>query len=184
MGLIKQKSTPTGKIATVESRTIDAIVEDVKDLNEQVSDSFSKLSLQYKEIELSSLTILSDLSLGAVLMDAPAPNQYYDFYKLILEYNFGTTPYIITDYIIVGNYFLSTNFLASPTSTAVIIQNPWQSLIWDGAENANVDYGGGIPSLLGLGLNIGTYNATNPTGGDGTILVKVWYKIRTIGSEL
>lgn len=33
MGIINQKSTPIGKTATVENRTIDAIVEDVKSIN-------------------------------------------------------------------------------------------------------------------------------------------------------
>lgn len=36
MGLIKQKSTPTGKTATVENRTIDALVEDFKELNDNI----------------------------------------------------------------------------------------------------------------------------------------------------
>ena len=36
MGLINQRSTPTGKTATVENRMIDAIVEDIKELNDNI----------------------------------------------------------------------------------------------------------------------------------------------------
>lgn len=43
MGLINQRSTPLGKTATIESRTIDALVEDFKELNEGVKDVNSGL---------------------------------------------------------------------------------------------------------------------------------------------
>ena len=39
MGLINQRSTPTGKTATIENRTIDAIVEDIKELNDSIPES-------------------------------------------------------------------------------------------------------------------------------------------------
>lgn len=163
------------------------IADDVTTLETTVtslSGAVSNMELEYTEFTLTSLTLLTGLSGGVTVLDSLPANQYYDIDTVILEYTYGTSPYVLSDYIVVGNYHLSSNFLVVPGNRVVVIKNPWQSINYDQRNKVMVDYGGGTASIIGSQLDIYTYTGTDATGGDGTVLVKIWYKVKTLGSEL
>jgi hypothetical protein len=64
MGLITQRSTPTQKTATIEGRTIDALVEDVRELNEVLIDSIWTVDLM--DLQTIDLYAPYDLIISSV----------------------------------------------------------------------------------------------------------------------
>lgn len=160
------------------------------DISEKVGATVSPIGggsyFEYTEFTLDSLTIKTDLEIGVGVLYSPLSNQYYDIDTVILEYKYGGIPYVFptSDYIVVGNYHLSSNFLTVPGDRTVVIKNPWQLHTWDNRAGVLVDYGGGVNTIIGMGLDIRTYTGSNPTNGNGSILVKIWYNTRTMGTEL
>jgi hypothetical protein len=124
----------------------------------------------YSAVTISSADILTLSSVPVELLPAPGAGNYYDT-KFIIEYTFNTTPYITVGNVIITDgtntiYNDIFDFASFGTDTIFIVQ----SMI--GPTNT------GITSNSGLYL---TNQTADPTSGDGDLLVKIWYSIRSVG---
>lgn len=133
----------------------------------------------YAEVVVSSADILA-LGDGITLLAPPGSGKYYDW-KVILEFNPGLTPYtFINDSILVGNYsIINRTFITGVSQIAIPISDP--SINFPDTGNGFVRRDA---FALNESLKISSWNGSYPTDGDGTILAKIWYNIRTFGSEL
>jgi hypothetical protein len=123
----------------------------------------------YSAVTISSADILTLSSVPVELLPAPGVGNYYDT-KFIIEYTFNTTPYaslgsvIITDGVNTSYDVFALSLFGADTIFIV------QSMIGP--------IGTGISTNNPLYL---TNQTANPTSGDGDLLVKIWYSIRTVG---
>lgn len=133
----------------------------------------------YTEVAVSSAEILALNSTPKTLLVAPGANSYIEIGKVIFEYTHVSTAYTVAGLFIIkdgGGYFqrFITDFTGEGANTIVFI-NDWN--IW-GATNHEQGY-----SILNDSLEF-TCQTSDPTLGDGTLLVKIWYKVKTFGTEL
>ena len=115
---------------------------------------------QYANITTFTYTSADLLATNTVdLLGAPAANEYYDF-KILFEYHFGTTPYSV-----IGGGFQLPN---SPNSTI----------------NAGPVPTGSIDEVSGIALGVNNLGAkltfqlrpgTSVAGGDGELIIKIYY---------
>lgn len=136
----------------------------------------------YLEVPVSAAQILALGSDPIDLLPILDEGQYYDA-KVILEFTTGITAYdfindfllldlndaygatIKRDFIIAGDKVIivtDLTFMQNNTSIGQIVRD-------DMTKTGS--------------LRLTTYNSTDPTLGDGTILAKIWYNVRTFGSE-
>lgn len=128
------------------------------------------------------------LGMGSVpvdLLPAPGANKYYKYHGVI-EYTHDTTAYVLAanDAIVVGSYsnysgtYIQENLIANPNSAVAFFSG----------GNASDEFTAGTDSayetILNDPLQMFTWNAADPTTGNGTMLVKIWYEIKTMGTEL
>ena len=137
--------------------------------------------LQYTEVAVSSAEILAMGSTPVSILPAAGVGKYYEW-NMLLEYNHVSTAYTISDlylyldapFVLIGKSLISSagNKYVHMSSNSV-----------DSSEStAGVAYK--FPSTLNQPVNLSTYDSNDPTLGDGTILVKIWYKVKTFGTEL
>ena len=123
----------------------------------------------YTEVTVSSAEILTLSSTPIELLPAPGVGNYYDI-KLILEYTFNTTPYVsgIGDVIITDG----TNIIYDMFSLNSI-----------GADIVYMTQSMNGPGYLVFPNNSIYLEQQNvdPTSGDGEMLLKIWYSIRSLG---
>lgn len=134
----------------------------------------------YTEVDISFAEILTMGTSRVELLPTPSAGNYYDVKKIIFEYNFKTIPYALVDDWIqtfgCDNIFMPKGLIESSFSRYAIGSSDGSGFI-DSLENikySNVT----IPAV---NLELGTYADNNPTAGDGTIKVKIWYSIVTFG---
>jgi len=140
----------------------------------------------YTEVTASSAEILAMGSSGIELLAAPGANKYYDIPKIHLEYTHNTTAYTLADPVLyfygafMGN--IDKEILTTASSKVILL---------DGNSSVKINAVEDIPYHIvpdNGGINqpvqIYTWAGTNPTLGDGTILAKIWYKVKTFGTEL
>jgi hypothetical protein len=123
----------------------------------------------YSAVTIPSADILTLSSTPVELLPAPASG-YYDA-KFIIEYTFNTTPYIT-----VGNVIITDG-----TNT---IYNDIFDFASFGADTIFIVQSMNGPTNTGITANNGIYltnQTADPTSGDGDLLVKIWYSIRTVG---
>jgi hypothetical protein len=132
---------------------------------EQVFNTMPNGYQYYTAITVTSAEILSIQTSQVPLLPTPPINTYYD-YKVFLEYNYGTSPYTVP-----GNIRLH-NSLSVPVGGSININAFTNNIVTFGYPNTN---------LLNEGIFLGTSSLSNPTGGDGTIKVKLYYNIVTFG---
>jgi len=173
------------KTRVVNTDNENRIVEDIASIIQEIETIESNLpeSLTYTEVAISSAQILDLGNTPIELLPNADANKYYEIQKFILEFTELTTPYTFNDainiYGINSYAYLTESILTSGTSNVTVINN-YGSDIATYVDTLNVVNRQG----LGGGIQISTYNGTNPTLGDGTILVKIWYRVRTFGTEL
>ena len=123
----------------------------------------------YTTVTVSSAEILTLSSLPIELLPAPGVGYYYDI-KLILEYTFNTTPYIVASGDVIiddGTNVMYDIFSLNGVGADVVFMT--QSMV---GPNTIV-----FPnSSIYL-----TQKFVDPTSGDGEMLLKIWYSIRSIG---
>lgn len=137
----------------------------------------------YTEVAVSSAEILTLGSVGKTILPAPGAGKYYDFSEVIIEYKHNSAQYNLSDYIVLGVDHITANLIKFAQDNA-IKSTPFSSKTWDAVEGKLVEFGYGFTGCVNAQVDMYTYLGTDPTGGDGTMLVKIWYKVRTIGSEL
>lgn len=144
----------------------------------------------YTEVAITSVEIKSCGSTPVTILPAAGANKYYDYYGSI-EYTHITANYTFTgDLLFIGedySYDASTkirpNFIKSSVNTVVEFSSKSFDVL--GTVGVN-DYPTANERLFNQGVVFGTLNGTDPTGASaaGTILVKIYYKLKTKGTEL
>lgn len=135
----------------------------------------------YAEVNISKSQIENMGSTPIELLPALNTNEYYDINKIALEYTYGTVPYTLeNDHLAFNNYsaYIHKTLIIVPFNTAIIASNNSGGLLDTIDTNLALQN-----QINGIGNNVEltTYNNTNPTGGDGTLKAKIWYKIITFG---
>lgn len=137
----------------------------------------------YAEVEISSAQILSMGSNPIDLLPPLSAGQYYDA-KVILEFSPGNQLYNLDNDFplvdlnkayagVIRNSLIRSASNAVAVITDLIISTP------DTISGAVVR-----SIMLNEGsLTLRTYNETDPVDGNGTLLAKIWYNIRTFGTE-
>lgn len=179
---LKQEADMTG----ARFGHINAIVDDVNNLSAAVnviSNQVDVLEYNYIEVPISKAEILTLGSQGVVLLPSVAPDEYYDIPKLVIEFTNGANGYALSDFLLIGTTVIASALITF-NNTYTTITQPMHGWEFDG--------GSGLVykplSLYGAGLGFTTYGNTDPTliGGTdgGTLLAKIWYRVRTKGTEL
>lgn len=140
----------------------------------------------YTEVVVTDTEIKTMGSSPVTLLAAPGANKYYEYYGFI-EYTAGATAYTFAnDNIIIGDDdTYAGDYIALNLINSTIDHTAGFNSFAKGQE---LGYAGGphvgYPVKINKALKLFTYNATDPTLGDGTFLVKIWYKVKTFGTEL
>lgn len=155
-------------------------------------------SLLYKEVPISSAQILTIGTIPVELLPQLPQGQYYDNIKINLEYNHVTTSYTDPNGVIyiqsengIGPFsaIINNPVISNSNSTVtVVIANPSTEGTINTVQRNTFLPSGDILDITNSDLAIFMLGAKtppfNPSGGDGTMLVKIWYEIRNMGSEL
>jgi hypothetical protein len=112
------------------------------------------------------------------LLAAPGVGFYYDIPKVILEYTHISTAYTYpggAKSLVIGyaQIAIINPDLLSNTNNRVCIIEPTKHQIDSDTAHSTIE--------LNQALSFSTNNFSNPTTGNGTILAKIWYKIRSFG---
>jgi hypothetical protein len=144
----------------------------------------------YKEITVTPPEVESMGSSPIVLLATPSdPLQYYE-YKIIIEKS--PTGIIVpadVNYIAVIGEWSYSGSLLDAYSTAIIPSNKRSVLMIASSSNPTIGAAGGSEVFSyrrteGEDIVLTTYNGQGLTGTTATLLVKIWYTVRTFGSEL
>lgn len=204
-----QRSKLEGKTKTERDKNVDYIVRDITGLYEDFSAfvSFTEAPIDgqeyvrkdggwtvasgggsdytYSELTLSDTQMKTGLDVGFDIVAAQGAGTYLEYFGVI-EFNHNTTAYSMSDGLVVGNQnSYGGNYIADDLISSSEDRVIWFSSNGVGQEDSftpGVSTGYSVP--LNEALRIFTYNGTNPTLGDGDILIKVWYKVKTKGTEL
>lgn len=136
-----------------------------------------------KIVDLTSAQIKT-LGTPIELLPAPGTNKYYIIDRIQIEYKFGTTAYIFptspTFYLdgCFDSYIIRT-LLTGLTSSVCVINGNLRNTITVGSGSGSVQV---ITNrdILNSNLIMGTPNGDNPTTGNGTMRIKIYYKIESI----
>jgi hypothetical protein len=118
----------------------------------------------YTEVAITSPQILAKDTI--TVLPAPGANKYYDIEKVIFEYNYGTIAYVNQN----------------PQGIYVAIARPHAPYNTDvsvGDQQNPIEY-----FWLNEAVVMDYYDGGTIINGNGTLLLKVWYKIKTFGTEL
>lgn len=145
----------------------------------------------YKEVFLKP-SALGSLGSQILLLDPLASGQYYNLNTIWLEYEEGDNSYeldgVLDDAITIysGNAYTSPNI-----DTKLLTEAGSKVLRVDGSYPVTDPYGVAIYGLTysntmssSSRVYIGTNSGQNFISGDGTLRIKIWYTVRTFGTEL
>jgi len=149
---------------------------------------------EYTEVNVSASDLLIIGTNKKTILPALPSGQYYE-YRGLLEWNHSGSVLELTDNFFIGEWinYSGTLFGAihlSPfnqiiefSSLTKQIGTVFQNATTPLPENDVVSYG---QRNSGNEIIMTTWYENNPTGGDftGNALIKIWYKIRTVGTEL
>jgi hypothetical protein len=124
----------------------------------------------YVDVELTSAQILALNTTPVDLITQPINGDRYIIEEIFLKYSFGTTGYIKQG----GNFIgLKASYYISAVEDVLSVD----SLIFDGSRNylySGTGFSSNIPiDAASIKLSAGTAI----TGGDGTVKVRVYYKV-------
>jgi hypothetical protein len=119
----------------------------------------------YTVVTITNSQILTLSSIPVQILPQPGVNKYYDF-KVYFEYTYGTTTYISNPVYLVDSTF-------KPISNPIDIQLP-NNVILISDMNTSSNY-----SPVNSNLNVTT--SSDPTNGDGSLKVKIYYNIIDFG---
>lgn len=140
----------------------------------------------YKEVTIPSSALLDVGNNQFEILPALTNSfQYYDIFKMILEFNAGSENYVWKDDYLcfslnnevacVQPMFITRG--AYGHTTAVI--NSFNGKV---DVEYTIDYHGFEDMFMEQRFIMLSYLDTSPTDGNGWILCKLWYRIRTVGS--
>jgi hypothetical protein len=121
----------------------------------------------YSAITVTSAQTLTSFSSPVNLLPAPGANKYYDF-KAYFEYTYGTTPYVSGLLFVVDNTgnTITNGVNITPTQNVILVSN------MDSVANNF--------STVNSNLQLKPAS-TNPTSGNGSLKIKIWYNIVNFG---
>jgi hypothetical protein len=139
----------------------------------------------YTEVAITSPQILAKDTI--TVLPAPGANKYYDIEKVIFEYNYGTIAYVNQNpqgiYLNQGRDFIIVHGdIIEGTQDTVAIARPHAPYNTDvsvGDQQNPIEY-----FWLNEAVVMDYYDGGTIINGNGTLLLKVWYKIKTFGTEL
>ena len=192
-GLIKKTrqnllKTGAGQNQTVRVQDIYPLENKVNEVLTQVNTNTSGLTTSgysYKEVSVSAVNWLAIGTTPKELLATAGAGNYWDYYYVI-EYTDGATAYTTAEaYLFVGDL---TSYAGTVHDTSSSIKTK-DDFILSGSSTAHIS---GVVSgdsftyarRPNLNVVLTTYGAGDPTLGDGTAIVKVWYKLKTMGTEL
>ena len=127
----------------------------------------------YTEISISSAQILNSGSIAVELLAQPGANKYY-VWNGTFEYTYGTIQYSHSGNIYIGG---NGNKHGQVIASAMITQAKNTA-----ASFSSTGYYGGLGTIADLNESVILKSVSlNPTFGDGTIKIKLYYKIVTFG---
>jgi hypothetical protein len=135
----------------------------------------------YTEVPISSADILVIGSTPFNLLPALVnPLQYYEA-KIIFEYTAGGDPYTFAADLTInaGSYIIRIDKTLITT-----VDNKWLVVSDMCVGTPSGVYTLRKPYEVFQSLQLTTSNSSDPADGDGTILAKIWYNVRTFGTEL
>lgn len=150
---------------------------------------------EYTEVALTSAQIQDLVSNRITLLPAPGANKYYE-YKGILEFDHGTITYTLSggadDAIVVGSYanysgtYIDPGIFTDGTDTFYIFtSNSPNDEFLDEATSATRSSIHGYHTYMNDAVELYLWQDTNDfAAGDGTALVKLWYKVHDKGTAL
>jgi hypothetical protein len=128
----------------------------------------------YIEVNVTSADILDSNTTPFELLPAPGVGKYYDA-KFIVEYDYNTTQYNVGG--------INLTFIYDGTNYVYQVCK-LDTLNNDTVLFPRIEIGSSIYAVGGMNLNSPLYLYTenaDPTTGNGTMLFKIWYTIRTVG---
>jgi hypothetical protein len=132
------------------------------------------------EITLLDTDILNLGNSPIELLAAPGIGTYYVFESIIFEFTYGTSAYTLNEPLYIYNggaqFQLADSIITLQVDNVIVVESFVSDTFVD--TDTYIYY---LPKTLNEPLTIGTWNGTNPTGGDGTLKVKMKYKIKTFG---
>jgi hypothetical protein len=139
----------------------------------------------YTEVAVTSPQILAKDQI--TLLAAPGANTYYDIDRIIFEYNYGTSAYINQNpqgiYLTQGRDFILINgdIIEGSVDNVAIARHgaPYNTDISAGDAQNPIEF-----IQTNEAVTMDYYDGGTITNGDGTLLIKIWYKTKTIGTEL
>jgi len=132
-------------------------------------------------VNISSAQILAMGTTPVVLLPAPGVGMYYDIDKIVLECDFNTTPYTLSD----GNII----YFACGDETGIILaaflkQSYDATGIVRMGSSLDIDKSVLVyrNNQTNTELSMGTWLGGDPTLGDGTIRAIITHTVRTFGA--
>ena len=134
----------------------------------------------YTEVQISSAQILAMGGSPIELLPSLSANSYYD-YIMIFEFTGSSVAYDFTAQL--------CNIVIFPSNTRVSSSNNWGSTtgsyeITQVSTDALLSSAPAEINSAFSAVQLTTSSGDDATQGNGTALVKIWYKVRTFGSEL
>lgn len=120
----------------------------------------------YSAVTVSSAQTLTLYSSPVEILPAPGANKYYDF-KVYFEYTYNSSPYITDKIILIDNTSkrVSKEFYIEGSDNAILV--------------SSMDTQSDL-TTVNSNLSLAT-TTTDPTGGDGSLKIKIWYNIVNFG---
>jgi hypothetical protein len=149
----------------------------------------------YTEVAITSAEIKDLVSNRITLLAAPGANKYYE-YKGILEFDHGTITYTLSggadDAIVVGSYanysgtYIDPGIFTDGTDAFYIFtSNSPNDEFLDEATSATRSSIHGYHTYMNDAVELYLWQDANDfAAGDGTALVKLWYKVHDKGTAL
>lgn len=146
----------------------------------------------YKEVLLNSDDLESLGSSPILLLEPLASGQYYNLNTIWLEYEEGDNSYELDGVLDDAITIYSGNAYTSPNIDPKLLTEAGSKVLRvDGSYPVADPYGVAIYGLTysntmssSSRVYIGTSAGQNFINGKGTLLIKIWYTVRTFGSEL
>jgi hypothetical protein len=181
------------------NKVIDEANTELSSLQSQVTaNNPTDSQILYTETLLTSTELRTDPFVNPTVLPAPGTDKYYEIDKVIVEYKYGTETYVDNGGPVSFGFFQNPlgvgagvgfiqfkgdMFLGS-TVDKVFIASSSQA-------HFNSDSGSGLQSYAEfthlnqplLFAQLGN-SGIDEFQGDGTLLIKVWYKVKTLGTEL
>jgi hypothetical protein len=145
----------------------------------------------YATFSLSPSDILTMGGTAIGLLPQSGTNSYYDIQKVILEYTFGTTGYtffdinnekitILSDTIplfVIDCRLISNQDSPLSGDRVVLLTNSPVT----GATQSGSFVSFFYPINKNSEIKLSTLGGTDPENGDGSLFLKIWYKVNTFG---